>query len=193
VVRREGGTISLMIRLPLNLERRLKELFPRAREREQFVAEVLLEALEEKRDDHLPKAVGGTLHLYTDGGSRGNPGEAAIGIVLLDPQSGRILEEEGEAIGVHTNNVAEYRALIAGLERAWKYHPNHLVCHLDSELIVKQLAGEYRVRVVALQPLLEEIQELLRGFKDVSFCHVSRERNARADRLVNQALDHLLR
>ena len=94
-----------------------------------------------------------------------------------------------EAIGVQTNNVAEYRALTAGLEMALAYHPNRLVCHLDSELIVKQLSGEYRVKMPTLQPLLEEIQERLTELKDVSFRHIPRSENTLADRLVNKALD----
>jgi len=183
-----------MIKLPATLERRLKKLFSRAKDREQFVKETLstaLDELEARGTDGMPQAIGGTLHLYTDGGSRGNPGEAGIGCVLVDPLTDKILEEYKEAIGIHTNNVAEYRAMIAGLEMAKRYLPNRLVCHLDSELVAKQLAGEYRVKMSTLQPLLDEIQELLQGFNDVSFNHIKREDNMRADRLVNDVLDRL--
>jgi ribonuclease HI len=183
-----------MIRLPATLERRLKKLFSRAKDREQFVKETLGKALDELEAlgaDGMPQAVGGTLHLYTDGGSRGNPGEAAIGCVLVDPLTDKILEDYKESIGIHTNNVAEYRAVIAGLEMAKRYLPNRLVCHLDSELVAKQLAGEYRVKMPTLQPLFDEIHEHLDGFNDVSFTHIKREENMRADMLVNAALDRL--
>lgn len=182
-----------MLRLPLTLERRLQKLFPRAKDQERFVVEAVQRALEDEEFGLAPEkkteAVGGTLHLYTDGGSRGNPGQAAIGCVLIDPHSGKILKEYKEAIGIETNNVAEYKALITGLELAKRYHPNRLVCHLDSELIVKQLAGEYRVKMPTLQPLIDEIQELLQDFKDVAFRFVPRSENRLADRLVNEALD----
>ena len=186
-----------MINLPATLERRLKKLFSRARDREQFVREVVKKAvneLETTSEDGtacgvMPQSVGGTLHLYTDGGSRGNPGKSAVGCVLIDPESKKVMKEYKEAIGIHTNNVAEYRAVIAGLEMAKNFRPNRLVAHLDSELIVKQLSGEYRVKMQTLQPLMEEIQGLIVEFKDVSFRHIPRAQNAHADRLVNEALD----
>ena len=183
-----------MIRLPLSLQRRLEKLFPKAADRDRFVMDTVSAALEEwegkpEASSSAPESVGGTLHLYTDGGSRGNPGEAGIGCVLKDPESGKVLQEYKEAIGIQTNNVAEYKALIRGLELAQRFHPNRLICYLDSELIVKQLSGEYRVKMPSLQPLFEEIQTLTEHFKEVSFSHVPREKNAHADRLVNAALD----
>ena len=90
-------------------------------------------------------------HLFTDGGSRGNPGQAAIGCIVEDPARGQILEEYKERIGVQTNNVAEYRALVKGLQLAQHYQPNRLICHLDSELIVRQLNGEYQVKMQTLR------------------------------------------
>src|SRR3989339_95284 len=142
-----------VIRLPAELERILQDMFTRVRERERFVADLVRRALEgEPAMDDEPQSVGGTLHLFTDGGSRGNPGQAAIGCVLEDPARGVTLREHYECIGIETNNVAEYRALIEGLKIAKRYHPNHIICHLDSELIVKQLNGEYRVRMEALRP-----------------------------------------
>ena len=176
-----------MIRLPASIERQLQEMFPRAREREQFVAEVLSRALESSPKSN--EAVGGTLHLFTDGGSRGNPGQSAIACVLLDPVAGTVVQEHCERIGIETNNVAEYRALIEGLKIAVRYHPNRLVCHLDSELIVKQLSGEYQVRMATLQPLFQEIREMSKEFPAITFKHVPREDNHHADRLVNKALD----
>ncbi len=183
-----------MIQIPIRIEERLKKIFSKARDREQFVKETVtraIEDLETRGGDGMPEAIGGVLHLFTDGGSRGNPGEAAIGCVLVDPLEGKVLKEYKEAIGIFTNNVAEYRALIAGLELAKNFHPNRLVCHMDSELIVKQLSGEYRVKMPTLQPLIEEIRELQSTFADVSYVHVGREENRKADMLVNQALDSI--
>lgn len=180
-----------MIRLPAALERKLQELFPKARERDKFVTEVVERALEGETgsDNGTPISIGGTLHLFTDGGSRGNPGQAAIACVLVDPEQGVTIREHYERIGIETNNIAEYRALIEGLKIAELYHPNRLVCHLDSELIVKQLSGEYRVRMPTLQPLVDEIRELSQSFPVVEFKHIPREDNHRADALVNKALD----
>lgn len=183
------------MRLPSSLERKLTMMFKGARERDQFVAEVVSKALETKTgsEGEGPLMIGGTLHLYTDGGSRGNPGQAAVGCVLLDPLKNEVLREYGECIGIATNNVAEYHALITGLKIAKEYCPNHLMCHLDSELVVKQLNGEYRVKMPSLQPLVEEILELKSGFPQISFVYVPRAENARADMLVNRALDEMAR
>ncbi|MBI2117909.1 ribonuclease HI family protein, partial [Candidatus Peregrinibacteria bacterium] len=132
-----------MLRLPASLERKLAEQFPLIRERERFVAETVGNALEGTlpSEKEQPLTIGGTLHLFTDGGSRGNPGQAAIACIIEDPLRGTVLKEYAEVIGIATNNVAEYRALIKGLDLAREFHPNRLICHLDSELIVKQLNG----------------------------------------------------
>ena len=180
-----------MIRLPASLDRRLQQIFPNARDRERFVVDAIEEALvkDNPEQERLPDAIGGTLHLFTDGGSRGNPGQAAIGCVLVDPTRGVTVREHAERIGEETNNVAEYRALIKGLKIAQSYQPNRLICHLDSELVVKQLNGEYRVKMATLQPLVDEIQELTMELPDVVFQYIPREDNWRADELVNKALD----
>lgn len=183
-----------MLHLPSSLERRLQEAFPNAEDRERFVVDALEEALtnfepEEKEESAGTMMIGGTLHLFTDGGSRGNPGEAAIGCVLEDPARGVTLEEKAECIGIETNNVAEYRALIEGLRMSENYQPNRLICHLDSELIVKQMNGEYRVKMPTLQPLHEEVRQLSLRFADIVFKHIPRGDNHRADALVNKALD----
>lgn len=182
-----------MVRLPASLARRLEELFPKARDRDRFVAEAVESALSSASPtaEGLPESIGGTLHLFCDGGSRGNPGQAAIACILEDPHNGTVLKEYYERIGVETNNVAEYRALIKGLQLALPLRPNRLICHLDSELVVKQLNGEYRVKMPSLQPLVDEVQELSREFPDVVFEHIPREDNHRADALVNKALDEL--
>ena len=126
--------------------------------------------------------------LFTDGGSRGNPGPAAYGFVI-EAEDGTVLAAEGEAIGVATNNVAEYSALIAGLERAAELAVNQLEVVSDSELLVKQMTGEYRVKNEALQELNEQAARLARRLGNVSYKAVRREHNELADRLVNEALD----
>jgi ribonuclease HI len=114
-----------------------------------------------------------------------------VGCVLFDPLKNEILREYGECIGVQTNNIAEYSALITGLKIAKEFCPNHLICHLDSELVVKQLSGEYRVKMASFQPLIEEINELKSSFPHITFVYVPRDQNKRADALVNRALDEL--
>ena len=126
--------------------------------------------------------------LYTDGGARGNPGPAAYGFVLED-EDGTVLAAEGVAIGVATNNVAEYSGLIAGLERALALHVPTLEVVSDSELMVKQMRGEYRVKNEALRRLFVRASELVRQLGSVEFRHVRRAHNELADRLVNEALD----
>ncbi len=128
------------------------------------------------------------LRLRVDGGSRGNPGPGGIGVVLEDLE-GRIVEEFGRTIGVCTNNVAEYKALLAGLELAARSGVEELEVLADSELLVKQVRGEYKVKNEGLKPLHEEAKVRLRAFKRVVIRHVPRAQNAEADRLVNKALD----
>ncbi len=128
--------------------------------------------------------------LSTDGGARGNPGPAAYGFVL-EADDGTVLAAEGEAIGVATNNVAEYRALLAGLERAAELGVDELEVVSDSELLVKQMRGEYRVKNAALRDLWEEAGLRARRVGRVRFRAVRREHNELADRLVNEALDAL--
>jgi len=126
--------------------------------------------------------------LFTDGGARGNPGPAAYGFVLED-EAGTVLEARGEPIGIATNNVAEYSALIAGLRRAGELGVNELEVVSDSELMVKQMTGEYRVKNEALQDLSLEASRLARRVGQVTYRAVRREHNELADRLVNDALD----
>jgi ribonuclease HI len=126
--------------------------------------------------------------LFADGGSRGNPGPAASGAVLLD-SSGELIEEACAYLGVATNNVAEWTALLLGLEAAAKRGIRRLAIRLDSELVVKQLRGEYRVKHADLQPLHRRSMTLLRRFEQVDLRHVPRKQNVLADRLVNRVLD----
>ena len=126
--------------------------------------------------------------LSTDGGARGNPGPAAFGYVL-EAEDGTVLAAHGERIGVATNNVAEYRALIAGLEKALELGADEVEVVSDSELLVKQMTGEYRVKNDALKELSVKAERLARRIGDVSYTAVRREHNELADRLVNEALD----
>jgi len=128
------------------------------------------------------------VRLYTDGGARGNPGPAAYGYVL-EGEDGTVLAAHGERIGVATNNVAEYRGLIGGLEKAIELELEELEVISDSELLVKQMTGEYRVKNEALRELSLEASRLARQVGNVSYRAVRREHNELADRLVNEALD----
>ncbi len=126
--------------------------------------------------------------LFTDGGSRGNPGPAAYGFVL-EAEDGTVLDARGEAIGVATNNVAEYSALVAGLERAVEVGVQELEVVSDSELLVKQMRGEYKVKNRALQERFLDASRLARRIRRVRYTAVRREHNELADSLVNEALD----
>jgi probable phosphoglycerate mutase len=126
--------------------------------------------------------------LSTDGGARGNPGPAAYGYVL-EAEDGTVLDARGEAIGVATNNVAEYRALVAGLAKAVELGLDELEVVSDSELLVKQMRGEYKVKNAALQELNAAAEALARRVGRVTYTAVRREHNELADRLVNEALD----
>jgi probable phosphoglycerate mutase len=125
---------------------------------------------------------------YIDGGSRGNPGPAGYGIHIED-EDGNVIENLYEAIGVATNNVAEYRALLAALRWARARGERRLRIRSDSELLVRQMRGEYRVKHPGLQPLYLQARELVSGLEEVRIEHVPREQNAAADRLANQAMD----
>jgi probable phosphoglycerate mutase len=127
--------------------------------------------------------------LYTDGGSRGNPGPAAYG-VRVETEDGTLVTEFGEALAPTTNNVAEYRGLIAGLEWALAHGHTNVRVRSDSELLVKQMRGEYRVKHPGLQPLHAEARLLATKIGRVVFEHVRREKNTHADRLANEAMDN---
>ena len=131
--------------------------------------------------------------IYADGGARGNPGPAAIGAVVLDPSTDppTRLAAVSETIGVATNNVAEYRALIAGLEAARPFRARRARVRLDSQLLVRQLEGAYRVKQPHLRPYFERAKELLKDYEDIDIAHVPREENTEADALVNAALDRV--
>jgi ribonuclease HI len=128
--------------------------------------------------------------IFSDGGARGNPGPAAVAFVILSSE-GKVLTKNSRFIGVHTNNQAEYEALIAALEAAIELHAEEVTCHLDSELVTKQVTGEYCVKNSELRKLWNKVRELNRHFKKVSFISVRRSNVyiQEADALVNEALD----
>jgi len=128
-----------------------------------------------------------TLLLNVDGGSRGNPGPAGIGVVVRDP-TGAILQEISESIGRTTNNVAEYRAMIRGLEACRALEAQRVLVCSDSELLVRQMVGIYRVKAEHLRPLHEQATRLARSFSQVAFKQIPREQNAHADRLAGEAI-----
>jgi ribonuclease HI len=136
----------------------------------------------------LSRPVGRSLVIYVDGASRNNPGHSAAGLVIAD-STGRILLEEGVYLGIGTNNAAEYRALLLALEKARELGADGLVIHSDSELVVRQMQGRYRVKEPALQVLHAAANRLAGEFREVRYVHVPRERNRHADLLANGALD----
>jgi ribonuclease HI len=128
------------------------------------------------------------LVLHVDGGARGNPGPAAVGVVVSDP-NGEVIDELAEPIGIATNNVAEYHAVLRGIERARALGATEVELIGDSQLVARQLAGAYKVKHPAMKPLYEQAMAGLRGFDSWQIRSVPREQNARADALVNAALD----
>ena len=136
----------------------------------------------------LPARGRAVLEIHTDGASRGNPGPASIGIVFRR-QGGEELAEHCEAIGRATNNVAEYRAVVTALEFCQRWGARRVHLKMDSELIVRQLLGMYRVKSPELRPLYQQVVFLTRGLAEFQVSHVRREQNAHADALANRALD----
>ncbi|NTV51689.1 MAG: ribonuclease HI family protein [Candidatus Firestonebacteria bacterium] len=129
--------------------------------------------------------------LFCDGGSRGNPGPSAAGAVLYK-EDGGVLEGRGKYLGITTNNWAEYQGVLLGLELARQHSLTRLKIHLDSELVVRQLNGQYRVKDAKLRLLWEDVQQALKHFTACEIVHIPRAQNAAADRLVNEALDRHL-
>lgn len=128
------------------------------------------------------------LIIYTDGGSRGNPGPAGAGAIIYDEHH-KVIFEISEFLGTTTNNQAEYRAILAAIKKAAALKATEVEFYLDSELAVKQLNREYKVKNKDLAPLFLAIYNLTLSFKKISFTHIPRERNSEADRLANEAMD----
>jgi len=127
------------------------------------------------------------LSLYTDGASRGNPGPAGIGVVILEGR--KKVKELYKYIGETTNNIAEYNALIAGLEEALNLNASEVIVHLDSELVAKQLNGEYKVKDSGMKELFTKTLGILKNFDGFEICHIDREKNKDADKLANKAIN----
>ena len=142
----------------------------------------------------MPKKESGKLIVYTDGGSRGNPGPAALGVVITD-EKGHLIKEYGEKLGVKTNNEAEYMAVISALKKIKalfgkeKTKKMEIAFRMDSEFVMKQLNGDYKIEEERLFPLFISVWNLKFDFGEITFSHVPREKNREADRLVNEALD----
>ncbi len=130
-----------------------------------------------------------TALIYADGGSRGNPGPAGCGVVITDLATGQSLANISEFLGHVTNNVAEYTGLVLGLEKVLALGIDSVEARMDSELVVKQIKGEYRVKNENLKPLYTKAIQLKGRFKKFAISHVRREQNKDADRLANQAMD----
>lgn len=126
--------------------------------------------------------------IYSDGGSRGNPGIAGIGISIQD-KAGNEIKAISQYIGEQTNNVAEYKALSRGLEIAFDLGIENVTCYLDSELVVKQIKGEYKVKNERMIPMYNMVMPLIKKFNSFEIIHVRRELNKRADQLANEAMD----
>lgn len=131
------------------------------------------------------------LIIYADGAARGNPGPAGIGVVIED-ERGRVLKEVSQFVGQQTNNQAEYMALIQGLEAAAEYQADAVQIRLDSELLVRQLKGEYKVKSPLLKPLMSRVQELLARYRVIGIEHIERGYNRAADKLANRAINMAL-
>jgi len=131
---------------------------------------------------------GGTLFIYTDGASRNNPGESSIGVVIKNDQN-EIIETLSEYVGIGSNNKAEYIALIRALESAGKFNPQAVHLYLDSQLVVRQVTGEYKVKDAGLIPLHRQAKALYSRYEQKSITHIPRAENFEADALANAALD----
>ncbi len=127
--------------------------------------------------------------IYTDGASRGNPGPASIGVYITD-LDGHVCTEFGETLGHQTNNFAEYMAVVKGLQIAFDNQVSEVILKSDSQLLIRQLLGAYRVKKATLIPLFKKCKQLLSQFESFQLEHISRNLNQEADRLANQALDH---
>ena len=172
----------------------LAELAPQGDPARQEIVRHLESLLSKRKKPKAPDAPGAAAGvremaiLFSDGASRGNPGPAAIGFLLQDA-SGNELAAEGECIGTTTNNIAEYQAVFAGLQKARELGIQELEIRLDSELVERQLNGQYKVRHPGLIEWKRRVDDLLHKFRNVRILHIGREENAAADRLANEALD----
>jgi ribonuclease HI len=187
VLRHLAQTLSVpktLKRFPALNARHLQEMLLRSAQR----AEEKMAAAEAPRArKYLPE-----FFIQADGASRGNPGEAGMGAVIADAR-GRTIKELKHFLGMATNNVAEYRAVILALQKALDLGAGSVTLYLDSELVVRQLRGEYKVREAHLKPFHREALEILNRFSEYHIHHVPREENRRADQLANEAIDQKIK
>ncbi len=161
--------------------------------RERFqLSSAELQQLFREASDHYRSLDEGVWSLYCDGASRGNPGQAGAGALLLDP-AGDVQVQQGQYLGQTTNNVAEYQALLLGLNLALDHGVKKIQVFADSELLVRQLNGQYRVKAPHLLPLYQTARQTLGKFETYKISHVPREMNQHADRLANEAIDQKAR
>lgn len=169
------------------LQKKLDELVPK-KDQNQFVENAVLEKLSTLNQLKEKSPSGSCIKLYTDGGSRGNPGPAGGGFLIY--KNNAVAKKGSEFFGVKTNNQSEYLALRSGLREVYEQFPNdHLECYLDSELIVKQMKGEYKVKSDKVKPLYEEVKRIADQFKGFQIFHIPRAQNRLADQLANEAMD----
>ncbi len=147
-----------------------------------------MDTMDTKKSGKPAPRVSGHIQIYTDGASRGNPGKSGIGVVVLDGEQ-NVLAEVSEYIGDATNNVAEYKALIRGVEKALEFSPSRVDVFADSELMVRQLNGRYKVRASSILPLYNEAKKLLEMLSESKVQYIPREQNSLADALANRAID----
>jgi ribonuclease HI len=154
------------------------------------IVHLLHELVEELHPKKKHPVLAGQHVANIDGASRGNPGPGALGVVIYNDQ-GEIIAEHKKILGVCTNNVAEYQALIKLLEMATELHLDKLLVRSDSQLLVKQMQGHYKVKDEKIKALYHKVQTLLKSFNAIEFCHIPRTENKLADQLANEALDSL--
>jgi ribonuclease HI len=172
----------------LDLKKTIKRLNITEEEARGFFSYILSKLYGQEPSVRKPLKKDRFFSVYVDGASRGNPGEAGAGAVIKDIE-GNVIKRLKRSLGVTTNNVAEYKALILGLKEAQRLGCSRIRVFVDSELVVKHVKGEYRVKNEGLRPLYSKAMHLLEGFKGFEISHITRNKNVEADRLANKAID----
>lgn len=173
-----------MLKIPKSIQNKLDQYVPLP-EQEVFIFKALEEALKKFDQKNTGKNM---YNVYTDGGARGNPGPAGCGAVILN-KNGEVLQKVSHFIKHATNNEAEYTALLLGVKKVLELKPQTVNFYLDSELIVKQMNGEYKIKKAELKSIFDQIQVLIKKISQTKFVHIPRTKNQLADQLVNQAIN----
>ncbi len=176
-----------MLKLTRTVQKELDQKVNRVKQSD-FINQAVLEALSQVPTKNESEKRKGEYSVYTDGGARGNPGIAGCGGVIFNEKESKVAEFK-HFISHATNNEAEYTALLLGVEEVLTYAPEKVVFYLDSELIVKQMKGEYKVKKTELKKIYLKVKKLLKEIPEISFVHIPRERNQLADKLANEAMD----